>query len=267
MMARTALDVLNSVFGHRVFRGLQADVVAELIAGRDAVVLFPTGAGKSICYQVPALCRDGTGVVVSPLIALMRDQVEALRQAGVNAGALNSTTSAAEAARVRRDFAAGTLKLLYVAPERLLSNGFLDFLGTGTVALFAIDEAHCVSAWGHDFRPEYLQLAVLGTRFPGVPRVALTATADPQTRDDLRARLRLDNARVFATSFDRPNIRYAIVEKDSPRQQLLHFLKPHARSSGIVYCLSRKKVEETAEFLSGKGIRVNMAYPKSGKLT
>ncbi len=255
MTPHESLDILRATFGHREFRGLQAEVVAELVAGRDAVVLFPTGAGKSICYQVPALCRPGTGVVVSPLIALMRDQVEALRQAGVNAGALNSSTSPEEAARIRRDFATGTLKLLYVAPERLLIDGFLDYLAGGTIALFAIDEAHCVSAWGHDFRPEYLKLSVLGDRFPRVPRVALTATADPQTRDDLRARLGLTEARVFVTSFDRPNIRYAIVEKDAPRRQLLQFLKGHAGSSGIVYCLSRKKVEETAAFLVDNGIR------------
>ena len=207
------LDVLRTVFGHRAFRGRQADVIAQLMAGGDAVALFPTGAGKSICYQVPALCRPGTGIVVSPLIALMRDQVEALRQAGINAGALNSSVSSAEAAQTRRDYLAGHLKLLYVAPERLLTAGFLEFLAEGQIALIAIDEAHCVSAWGHDFRPEYARLAVLGERFPGVPRIALTATADPQTRDDLRLRLGLIEAPVFTTSFDRPNIRYA------PRRQ------------------------------------------------
>jgi ATP-dependent DNA helicase RecQ len=249
------LAVLRRTFGYQAFRGRQAEVVAQLVSGGDAVVLFPTGAGKSLCYQVPALCRPGTGIVVSPLIALMRDQVEALRQAGVNAGALNSLTDAAEAARVRRDFLSGALKLLYVAPERLFAEGFLDFLDQGTLALVAIDEAHCVSAWGHDFRPEYLQLATLKDRFPDTPRVALTATADPQTREDLRLRLRLEDAPVFATSFDRPNIRYSIVEKDQPRRQLLQFLKPHGRSSGIVYCLSRRKVEETATFLNGSGIR------------
>ncbi len=254
MTSNEPLDVLRSVFGHREFRGLQAAVVDELVEGRDAVVLFPTGAGKSVCYQVPALCRPGTAIVVSPLIALMRDQVESLRQAGVNAGALNSSTDAAEAARIRGDFRAGSLKLLYVAPERLMLGGFLDFLSGGTIALVAIDEAHCVSAWGHDFRPEYLKLAVLRDRFPDVPRVALTATADPQTRDDLRARLGLADARVFSTSFDRPNIRYSIVEKEAPRGQLLRFLKAHAGSSGIVYCLSRRKVEETAGFLVDQGI-------------
>ena len=249
------LSVLRSTFGHQAFRGLQADVVRQLAGGGDAVVLFPTGAGKSICYQVPALCRDGTGIVVSPLVALMRDQVEALRQAGVNAGALNSTIQADEAARVRRDFLSGALKLLYVAPERLFADGFLDFLTRGRLSLIAIDEAHCVSAWGHDFRPEYMQLSVLKDRFPEVPRIALTATADPQTRDDLRARLRLEEAPVFATSFDRPNIRYTVVEKDSPRRQLLQVLKDHVGSSGIVYCLSRKGVEETATFLNDNGVR------------
>lgn len=252
---KSPLEVLQTVFGHRAFRGRQADVVEQLIKGGDAVALFPTGAGKSVCYQVPALCRPGTAVVVSPLIALMRDQVEALRQAGVNAGALNSAVSAAGASRIRRDYLSGDLKLLYVAPERLLSSGFLEFLATGTVALFAIDEAHCVSAWGHDFRPEYLQLAVLQERFPGVPRIALTATADPQTRDDLRTRLRLVDAPVYVTSFDRPNIRYTIVEKDAPRRQLLEFLKGRPKQSGIVYCLSRKRVDETAAFLSGQGLR------------
>ena len=249
------IDTLRTVFGHQAFRGRQAEVIDELVAGHDAVVLFPTGAGKSICYQIPALCRPGTGIVVSPLIALMRDQVEALRQAGVNAGALNSSTSPEEASRIRRDYASGALKLLYVAPERLLTDGFLDYLARGTIALIAIDEAHCVSAWGHDFRKDYLKLAVLGDRFPGVPRVAMTATADPQTRDDLRERLNLLDARVFATSFDRPNIRYSIVEKETPRKQLLQFLKGHAGASGIVYCLSRKKVEETAIFLSDNRVR------------
>ena len=248
-------EVLRQVFGHTAFRGRQAEVVSQLIAGGDAVTLFPTGAGKSICYQVPALCRPGTGIVISPLIALMRDQVEALRQAGVNAGALNSAVSTAEAAQIRRDYRSGDLKLLYVAPERLLTDGMLDFLGQGQIALIAIDEAHCVSAWGHDFRPDYAQLAVLGERFPGVPRIALTATADPQTRDDLRARLGLIDAPVFTTSFDRPNIRYTIADKEAPRRQLLHFLRDRPGTSGIVYCLSRRRVEETAVFLQGNGLR------------
>ncbi len=249
------LEVLRRVFGHQTFRGRQEEVVEQILRGGDAVALFPTGAGKSICYQVPALCRSGTGVVVSPLIALMRDQVEALRQAGVNAGALNSTVPAAEATQIRRDFVSGTLKLLYVSPERLIAEGFLEFLATGSVSLFAIDEAHCISTWGHDFRPEYARLSVLKERFPGVPRIALTATADPQTRDDLRARLELEDAPVFSTSFDRPNIRYTIVDKEAPRRQLLHFLQGRPGTTGIVYCLSRRRVDETAAFLNANGIR------------
>ena len=252
---RDPLEVLASVFGHRAFRGKQEEVVRHVVAGGDAVVLFPTGAGKSICYQVPALCRPGTAIVVSPLIALMRDQVEALRQAGVRATALNSTLSGDEAFRVRLDLREGLLDLLYVTPERLLSEGFLDLLSQVKIALFAIDEAHCVSQWGHDFRPEYMALSVLRERFPGVPRIALTATADLQTRADLLVRLEMEDAAVYTTSADRPNIRYAIVQKDNPRKQLLAFLRRHQGSSGIVYCLSRRKVEETATFLEDNGIR------------
>jgi ATP-dependent DNA helicase RecQ len=252
---RDPRDVLQSVFGHADFRGRQGEVVRQVAEGGDAVVLFPTGAGKSICYQVPAICRDGTGIVVSPLVALMRDQVAALRQAGVSAGALFSGLDAAEASRIRRDLLAGTLDLLYVTPERLVTETFLDLLERCRLALFAIDEAHCVSQWGHDFRPEYGELALLATRFPGVPRIALTATADPQTREDLRRRLSLVDAPVFTTSFDRPNIRYTIVPKDNPRRQLLAFLDGHRGESGIVYCLSRRKVEETAAFLVDKGLR------------
>ncbi|MFO1147886.1 MAG: DNA helicase RecQ [Alsobacter sp.] len=247
--------VLHDVFGHHGFRGRQADVVEHVAAGGDAIVLFPTGAGKSVCYQVPALCRPGTGIVVSPLIALMRDQVEALRQAGVSAAAIHSGQTLDEGLAVRRALRAGTLDLLYVTPERMVSDGFLDELDRARIALFAIDEAHCVSQWGHDFRPEYLQLALLRERFPGVPRVALTATADPQTRDDLKVRLAMQDAAVFATSSDRPNIRYAIVPKDNPRKQLLAFLSGHRGDSGIVYCLSRRKVEETADWLNAHGVR------------
>ncbi len=249
------MHVLHAVFGHRAFRGRQEEVVRHVVDGSDAVVLFPTGAGKSMCYQVPALCRPGTGIVVSPLIALMRDQVEALRQAGVTAAALHSGLTSQEAFAVRMDLREGRLKLLYVTPERLVSEGFLDLLSGLRIALFAIDEAHCVSQWGHDFRPEYMALSVLAERFPGVPRVALTATADPRTREDLLDRLAMRAARVFSTSADRPNIRYGIVPRDNPRRQLRELLARHRGQSGIVYCLSRRKVEETAAWLADEGWR------------
>jgi ATP-dependent DNA helicase RecQ len=253
-MPRDPLLVLRDVFGHKSFRGQQADVVNHLVDGGDAVVLFPTGAGKSMCYQIPAICRPGVGIVISPLIALMRDQVEALRQAGVAAAALNSSLTPEESAAVRRQLRAGELDLLYVAPERVATPGFASMLSGIEVALFAIDEAHCVSQWGHDFRPEYRELSHLTELFPGVPRIALTATADPTTREDIIERLGLEQARIFTTSFDRPNISYSIVERNKAREQLLAFLAAHKGSSGIVYCLSRAKVEEIAEWLSGKGI-------------
>src|SRR5258707_6311276 len=221
---------------------------------------MPTGSGKSLCYQIPALLRDGVGVVVSPLIALMQDQVAALAELGVRAAFLNSTLSGAQAAEVEGRVRRGELDLLYVAPERLLTQRCLDLLAASRLALLAIDEAHCVSQWGHDFRPEYLQLAVLNQRFPGVPRIALTATADVQTRAEILERLELGAARVFVSSFDRPNIRYRIVEKDDARRQLVDFVRAeHAGEAGIVYCLSRKKVEETAAFLGSQGI-VALAY-------
>ena len=254
-MTATALSLLNTIFGYPVFRGHQAEVIAHVANGGDALVLMPTGSGKSLCYQIPALLRPGVCVVVSPLIALMHDQVAALGELGVRAAYLNSTLSAAEAAETERQVRSGELDLVYVAPERLLTERCLQLLEHSTLALFAIDEAHCVSQWGHDFRPEYIQLSVLHERFPQVPRIALTATADQQTRAEIIVRLQLENARVFVSSADRPNIRYRVVEKETARTQLLQFIRAeHAGDAGIVYCLSRKKVEETAEFLERNGI-------------
>jgi len=259
-----ALAILKDVFGYHAFRGRQGEIIDHVASGGDCLVLMPTGGGKSLCYQIPALLRQragqGVGIVVSPLIALMQDQVAALTEAGVRASALNSTLTGSEASALERDLLAGRLEVLYVAPERLMTPRFLDLLERTRVGLFAIDEAHCVSQWGHDFRPEYIQLSVLHERFPHVPRIALTATADAVTRDEIIERLALDDARVFVSSFDRPNIRYRIVEKDNARQQLLGFIKAEhtagdgTHDSGIVYCLSRKKVEDTAEWLKGHGV-------------
>jgi len=251
----TALELLNTVFGYPAFRGAQEEIIERVTAGGDALVLMPTGGGKSLCYQLPALLREGCAVVVSPLIALMQDQVAALKEAGVQAAVLNSSLDAQAAFQTERDFAAGRFDLLYVAPERLVTPRFLDLLGRAHVALFAIDEAHCVSQWGHDFRPEYIALSVLHERFPDVPRIALTATADEITRAEIITRLQLENARVFISSFDRPNIRYAIAEKNNARAQLLDFIRAgHAGHAGIVYCLSRRKVDETAAWLVDEGI-------------
>ena len=249
------LTILNQTFGYPAFRGEQAEIIGQVASGGDALVLMPTGGGKSLCYQIPALLRDGVGIVVSPLIALMQNQVDQLKQLGVRADFLNSTQLIDEAGRVQRDALAGKIDLLYVAPERLLTPSFLHLMERMTIALFAIDEAHCVSQWGHDFRPEYLQLSILHERFPTVPRIALTATADELTREEMIKRLKLEDARVFISSFDRPNIRYTVVEKQDARQQLLRFLREeHPGDAGIIYCLSRKKVDATAHWLKGQGI-------------
>ena len=253
MAATDPAVLLRQVFGYPSFRGPQEEIVRHVVAGGSALVLMPTGGGKSLCYQIPALCRPGTAVVISPLIALMQDQVEALRQVGVRAAALHSALEAAETSATWRQLLAGGLDLLYVAPERLLAGDLLEQLGQRPLALFAIDEAHCVSQWGHDFRPEYLQLAELARRFPSVPRLALTATADPRTRDEIVARLALEEGRVFTASFDRPNIRYLLRPKDDARSQLLAFLEPRRGEAGIVYARSRARVDQFASALRAAG--------------
>src|SRR5450759_5001098 len=250
-----ALSVLNSVFGLPGFRGAQQEIVRHVTDGGHCLVLMPTGGGKSLCYQLPALLRRGCGIVVSPLIALMRDQVAGLLEAGVKAAVLNSTLSAGEAAAVEARLVAGDLDLLYIAPERLLTPRCLALLGRADIALFAVDEAHCVSQWGHDFRPEYIGLSVIAERFPDVPRIALTATADDLTRREIIDRLGLAGAPSFVASFDRPNIRYEIVDQQNAQTQLKTFItERHAGDAGIVYCLSRAKVEDTAAALTKAGV-------------
>jgi len=254
------IEILKAVFGYDRFRGQQQDVIEQLLAGQDALVLMPTGGGKSLCYQIPSLIRPGVGIVISPLIALMQDQVSALLQLGVKAAFLNSTLSQDEVRSIERQLLNNELDLLYIAPERLTSGRTIALFQRIQIALFAIDEAHCVSQWGHDFRADYLQLSLLHEQFPTIPRIALTATADEKTRQEIILRLNLEHAPLFLSGFDRPNIRYRIVQKQNAREQLIDFITAeHAGDAGIVYCLSRKKVDETAEWLRSKGINA-LAY-------
>jgi ATP-dependent DNA helicase RecQ len=252
-MQNTSLDILKDIYGYDSFRGHQADIIETVAAGHDALVLMPTGGGKSLCYQIPALLRDGVGIIISPLIALMQDQVAAMQQLGVHAAFLNSTLSFAEQQLIEQQLRDGQLDLLYLAPERLIQESTLQLLQQCELALFAIDEAHCVSQWGHDFRSDYLSLHMLHDRFPSVPRVALTATADKRTREEIVQRLQLVGAKSFVSGFDRSNIRYAIANKANAKKQLLTFLQNRREQAGIVYCLSRKKVDDTAAWLCNQG--------------
>ncbi|MBL4583847.1 MAG: DNA helicase RecQ [Pseudomonadales bacterium] len=254
MNDKSPIKILQTIFGHEQFRGDQLEIIEQLCLGRDALVLMPTGGGKSLCYQIPALVRDGVGIVISPLIALMQDQVDALTQLGVRAAFLNSSQDRATQYELEQQLRQGELDILYVAPERLVLPNTLALLASLDIALFAVDEAHCVSQWGHDFRADYLKLSVLAEQFSNVPRIALTATADERTRHEIIQRLGMQEASVYISSFDRPNIRYQVAEKQNPRQQLLRFIRLfHAEDAGIVYCLSRKKVDDTAAWLAGQG--------------
>ena len=249
------LDILQQIFGYDRFRGRQAEIIDSVIQGKDALVLMPTGGGKSLCYQIPAMIRPGVGIVISPLIALMQDQVDSMKEYGIRAGFLNSSQAPEESRWVEDELLAARLDLLYIAPERLANHSFLYLLTQIRIALFAIDEAHCVSQWGHDFRPEYMKLSFLAREYPSTPRIALTATADTVTRNEILEKLKLENAGQFVSSFDRPNINYRIALKSNARDQLLSFLnKDHRGDSGIIYCLSRRKTEETAAWLKGQGI-------------
>ena len=252
-MSQKALEILNSLYGYDSFRGHQAEIIETVSAGNNALVLMPTGGGKSLCYQIPSLVRDGVGVIISPLIALMQDQVDAMQQLGVKAAFLNSSLSHSDQNTIEQQLRAGQLDLLYIAPERLIQPYTQELLANCKLALFAIDEAHCVSQWGHDFRADYLSLSLLQERFPSIPRIALTATADVRTRKEIVERLSLTDARAFVSGFDRPNIRYAIANKTTAKKQLLDFLKQRQNEAGIVYCLSRKKVEDTAAWLTQQG--------------
>jgi len=263
-MMQKAVEVLNSLYGYDSFRGHQAEIIEHVSAGNNALVLMPTGGGKSLCYQIPSLLRDGVGIIISPLIALMQDQVGAMQQLGVKAAFLNSTLSHGEQNELEQQLLSGQLDLLYIAPERLIKPYTLDLLSRCELALFAIDEAHCVSQWGHDFRADYLSLSLLSERFPNIPRIALTATADIRTRKEIIERLFLTGSNAYISGFDRPNIRYAIANKTTPKKQLLAFLQQRKQEAGIVYCLSRKKVEDTAQWLSEQGFN---ALPYHAGLT
>jgi ATP-dependent DNA helicase RecQ len=252
-MQQTPQTILKNLYGYDHFRGDQADIIDRVIEGHDALVLMPTGGGKSLCYQIPSLVRNGTGIIISPLIALMQDQVDAMQQLGVHAAFLNSTLSGHEQNLIEQQLLDGQLDMLYIAPERLVQERTLELLSRCQLALFAIDEAHCVSQWGHDFRSDYLGLSLLSERFPQVPRIALTATADLRTREEIVQRLAITQAKSYISGFDRPNIRYAITNKTTPKKQLLAFLQNRREEAGIVYCLSRKKVEDTANWLSEQG--------------